>query len=455
MTTRLELAERALGLVRGQDGAQATVTRERSLLLRFARSRPTQATNVDDLSVEITVVTDGHAGSAVTNRTGDEALEACARGAEMAATEGARMGGTGAFPGFPPPAPARGHQGHDASTAQLDPATGGTALARAFEAAAAHRVEAHGTWTAGEVETAIASSAGMAASDRVTDAFMKVTCVAPSGRSGYASETAVAAGALGPRSLAERAAAKASHPGEPARLGPGEHPVVLERPAVAELLSHLGSMAFNGLAYAEERSALCGRLGTRVATPAVNLSDSPRHPGTLPRAFDAEGVPKAPLALIQDGVACAVVHDTRSGALSGAASTGHALAPGGSPEGPTPTNLVLAGGGASDEAELCRPIERGVYVTRLWYTNPVRPKETLLTGITRDGTFLIEGGEVTRPLEDLRVTDGILALLGRVEALGERSVLTSEGVFYGRRFASGVVCPPIRASVLRFTGDAR
>ncbi|MDP8942523.1 MAG: metallopeptidase TldD-related protein, partial [Actinomycetota bacterium] len=122
------------------------------------------------------------------------------------------------------------------------------------------------------------------------------------------------------------------------------------------------------------------------------------------------------------------------------------------PQGPQPTNLVLAGGGVAGEAELCAPIERGVYVTRLWYTNAVRPKETLITGMTRDGTFLIEDGEVTRPLADLRLTDRALGVLERTEALAARTVLAAGGVFYGRRFAWGVVCPALRASALRFTG---
>jgi predicted Zn-dependent protease len=123
-----------------------------------------------------------------------------------------------------------------------------------------------------------------------------------------------------------------------------------------------------------------------VAAARINLSDSPRYARTLPRAFDAEGVPKAPIPLIQDGVAHRVVHDTRSAALAGDHSTGHATVPGGDGFGPVPTNLVLIGGGAADEAELAKPIKRGIYVTRLWYTNPVRPKETLITGVTRDGT---------------------------------------------------------------------
>ena len=190
----------------------------------------------------------------------------------------------------------------------------------------------------------------------------------------------------------------------------------------------------------------------RVAAPAINLSDSPRFARTLPRAFDLEGVPKAPLPLVQDGVAQNVVHDMRSAAMAGARSTGHALSPFGGARGPLPTNLVLVGGGATDVEELCAPIERGVYVTRLWYTNPVRPKETLITGVTRDGTFLIEDGRVTRPLHDLRLTDSVLDLLGRVQALTATPVLTSEGGFYGRRFAHGVVCPALRASSMRFTG---
>ena len=189
-----------------------------------------------------------------------------------------------------------------------------------------------------------------------------------------------------------------------------------------------------------------------MASAAVNLSDSPRYHGTLPRSFDAEGVPKAPLPIIQDGVAMSVVQDTRTAAGAGRSSTGHASAPGGSPYGPLPTNLVLVGGGAEDVHELARPIERGVYVTRLWYVNAVRPKETLLTGVTRDGTFLIEDGKIGRPLVDMRFTDSGLGILERTQALARDARLTSDGEFYGRRSASGVVCPALRASSMRFTG---
>ena len=150
-------------------------------------------------------------------------------------------------------------------------------------------------------------------------------------------------------------------------------------------------------------------------------------------------MPKHALALIRDGVARAVVHDTRSAARAGTTSTGHALAPGGSAYGPAPSNLVLAGGDAADEAELMAPIERGLYVTRLWYLNIVHQKSTLVTGTTRDGTFLIEDGRIGRPLRDVRFTDSILRVLEATEALtadpatGRRGRLLRSALRHRRR----------------------
>ena len=453
--TAHDLARRAVA--RAGNHALALVTRERSLLMRFAANRPTQSTAIDDVTVELAVVRDGHVGRATTNAVDDDALGGCARRA-AAAADAAAAAGDGYFPGFPdPPRPAP-HAGHDPETARLEPEPGGAALEAAFEVASDAGLEAHGIWSAGEEERAVATG-GAAAVDRTTDAFMKVLCIAPakpggSGRSGYAAGTAVAARRIDAGALAKRAAAKAASSARPTELEPGEYPVVLEAHAVGWLCDLLAGTAFNGLAHAEGRGALSERLGQKVAAPGINLSDSPRLPGTLPRVFDAEGVPKDPLTLIQDGVAHAVAHDLRSATLAGARSTGHALAPGGHPHGPHPTNLVLAGGGAANEEELCAGVERGVYITRLWYANVVRPKETLITAVTRDGTFLIEDGRVTRPLRDLRLTDSVLGILSRTQALSRTQQLTSDGEFYGRRFASGVVCPAIRAERVRFTGPS-
>jgi predicted Zn-dependent protease len=449
----LEIAQRALESVPAGYDALARVVGERSAMLRFARSRPTQATSIDDVTVEVSVMRDGHVGRAETNRTDPDALAAAARAAAEAAEAAARSHGPGSFPGFPEPAPARPHEGWDAATARVDPAAGGDALAAVFDLASRYRVEAHGVWTIAEERVALASTKGAAITDRTTDAFMKVTCFAPGGRSGFATGTAVAAADIDAEAIGDSAARKASLDGTNATLPPGDYPVVLEAEAVGDVLSWVGMLAFGGMALAEGRSVLEGRLGTRVAAPSVNLSDSPRHPRTLPRSFDAEGVPKAPLPLIQDGVAHRVVHDTRSAAAAGggAASTGHAGSGGDIVTGPRPLNLVLIGGGAVDTSDLVSKVERGVFVTRLWYTNPVRPKETLVTGMTRDGTFLIEGGVISRPLADMRMTDSMLGLLERVQDLSSRPRLVSEGEFYGRRFAYGQVCPAVRLSHMRFT----
>jgi PmbA protein len=446
-----ELAERALERTRGE--VQVTVSRERSQLARFAGSQPTQATEVDELQVEVLAVRDGAMAAAATSEVDDAGLREVGDRAARAAEAAARVGG-GAYPGLPAPGePPRPHDGWDPATARLEPSRPGAALAAVFEEAAARGVEAAGVWTVGALETAVASSTGLQAADAITDAHVKVLCRDGSGRSGFAAATATSFDAIDPAAVA-RAAAEKTAGGEPARLDPGEHPAVLDADAVGSLLEFLGALAFNGLAHVEGRGALCGRLGELVASPAVNLSDSPRYPSTLPRAIDAEGVAKSPLPLIQDGVADRVVHDTRSAAMAGGGtrSTGHALAPGGAPTGPQPTNLVLVGGGAADVAALAGEIERGIYVTRVWYVNPVHAKQTLLTGMTRDGTFLIEDGRITRPLRDLRFTDSVLGLLERVEGLTAGTLLTSAGEFYGRRFATGVVCPAIRVGALRITG---
>jgi predicted Zn-dependent protease len=448
-----ELAQRALSHATGE--AQATVVRERSLLARFARSAPTQATEVSSVIVSVTCVRDGHAAGASGTRLDDEGLRAVAARADAAASALARSRGAGRYPGFPPPAEATPHGGWDEATAALDPALAGAALHSAFEVAAAHGAEAFGIWTAGAVDTALASSTGTLASDAVTDAYMKVIARDADGRTGWGSGAAVAASGIDPAAIAARAVAKVGRE-EPVAVEPGEYTVVLEPEAVADLLDFLGFLAFNGLAHAEGRGALEGRLGTRVAAPAINLSDSPRFPRTLPRAFDMEGVPKAPMPLIQDGVAHAVVHDTRSAARAGgdARSTGHATAPGGSSFGPHPTNLVLIGGGAADEAELTATVERGLYVTRFWYVNAVHEKQTLVTGTTRDGTFLIEDGRVGRPVRDLRFTDSVLRILEATEALASTPRLVADAHFYGRRFATGAVCPALRAGGFRITGQS-
>ncbi|HEY5196670.1 MAG TPA: metallopeptidase TldD-related protein [Solirubrobacteraceae bacterium] len=461
-----DLAERTLGFCGGD--AQVNVTRERSLASRFARSVPTQATAVDDTTVEVLCLVDGQPGTASTNRLDADGLREVATRARRIATASARAGrgdhpdllrpaDLPAGPETPTPDLGGGGDpggGHDATTAELDPASAGRALGEAFAVAGRHASEAFGLWSAGEVTTAIVSSAGMRAAESVTDGHMKVICRSATGRSGYAATTSVRSGDLDGAELAERAAGRLGVD-RPDELPPGEYEVVLDHEAVGTLLEFLGWLAFNGLAHAERRGALSDRLGREVAAPMINLTDAPRFGRGLPRSFDAEAVPKESLVLIENGVARSVVHDSRSAALAGgsARTTGHALAPGGDPDGPAPTNLLLAGGLADSVDGLVGSVARGVYVTRLWYVNPVDPRHALVTGVTRDGTFLIEDGRITRPLRDVRFTDSVLRILAETADLTRGRRLVSDAEHYGRRFAHGVVCPALRATGFRVTGS--
>jgi len=447
----LELAEHALAFLDGEE-AQATVTRERSLAARFARSVPTQATAVEETTVDLLCVRDGHTGAARTNRLDDEGLRAAARRAGEATAAAARSG-TGEYPGLPAPEPAPACAAFDEGTAALDPAEAARALRAAFDGCAAAGLEAFGLWTSGAAQTAIASSRGVALAEEVTDAHLKVIARDEQGRSGFAAATAVASGAIDPEAVVRRAVERRAA-SEPAELGPGAYPVVLDHAAVGTLLDFLAYLAFNGRHHAEGRGALSDRLGERVCGPRITITDAPAAAGTFARAFDLEGVPKRELTLIRDGVAVAVAHDTRSAAYAGARSTGHALSPGGDPDGTVPTNLALAGGDAASLEELCAPVERGVFVTRLWYVNTVEPREAVLTGMTRDGTFLIEDGRITRPLRDVRFTDSALRILDATEALTSAQLLVGEAELYGLRFATAALCPALRAGGFRVTGSA-
>ena len=215
-----------------------------------------------------------------------------AQGGPAAAEAAARGGGPGRLS---PASPSRRRRARTTATTRPPPRStpdGRAALAAAFAVAGAAGVEAHGAWTRRRCRRRSRPAPAPAAADRVTDAFMKVICIAPGGRSGYAARAGGRRGRARRRSAGAPARPARPPPAAtPAALPPGEYPVVhgaaRRRPSCSTCSA---CTAFNGLAYAEGRGALEGRLGTRVAAPAINLSDSPRFPRTLPRAFDAEGV---------------------------------------------------------------------------------------------------------------------------------------------------------------------
>ncbi len=230
-------------------------------------------------------------------------------------------------------------------------------------------------------------------------------------------------------------------------LEPGKYTVVLEPYAVADLIGMLGYMGFGALAYMEKRSFMSRRKGRKVAHENVSLRDEGTSPGTLRRIFDFEGVKKEKVYLIKDGYARDVVFDSRTAGIKrGAHNTGHAL-PAPNTIGPLPLNMIMSPGRRT-LGSLIKNVKHGIYVTRFHYTNVVDPLETIITGMTRDGTFLIKNGTLDKPVIDLRFTQNVLEALKNVTAIGKETRL-------GESVLGSVACPPLLIEDFHFTGSSQ
>ena len=182
----------------------------------------------------------------------------------------------------------------------------------------------------------------------------------------------------------------------------------------------------------------------------VTIYDDGFDPEGLTVPFDFEGVPKKRVTFFDKGVAKEVTYDSFTAGREGKESTGHGLiAP--NTAGPIPINLFMMGGESSIE-EMIKSVRKGIYVTRFHYTNVVEPMKAVITGMTRDGTFLIEEGEIKRPVKNLRFTESILKALSRVTAVSKNRRICSEGTVYSRRFITGTVAPAIKIDGFNFSG---
>ena len=308
--------------------------------------------------------------------------------------------------------------------------------------------KASGAFSNGEVELAIVNSLGVEAYQEFSDLFLHL--IAENEKSsGYASFVARDPDRLDVDSLAQEAIGKTSNE-EPIQIEPGEYEVILEPYAVSELLSFLGYLGFHALAVQEGRSFFSNRLGEKMVDEKVTVYDDGLDPEGLQVPFDFEGVPKKRVTFFDSGVAREVTYDSFTAGREGKKSTGHGLiAP--NTEGPIPINLFMKGGESSLE-EMIKSVRRGIYVTRFHYTNVVEPMKAIITGMTRDGTFLIEEGEIKRPIKNLRFTESILKALSQVTAISKDRRVCSEGTVYSRRFVTGAVAPAIKVDGFNFSG---
>jgi len=433
------VAEAALELP-GADDVEVLFMHEWGGLTRFASSSIHQSTFREDNDVRVRVVTGGRVGVAATNAFSPDGAR---RAAESALEMAAVVSPDPLFPGLAPASPVGGDDRFDEATAATTPEERAEHVARLVGQCRNGQLAA-GAFETIASEVAVANTRGQFCWAPASQASMTTVVTDVEGGSGFAEAFAPSLDGIDADALGQRAADKASASRGPIDVEPERTTVVLEPSAVATLVGFLASIGFGGRDLLEGRSCLSGKEGQLVAAPGVSIHDDGTEPGTLGIPFDFEGVPRRRVDLIRNGVFVDGVYDLRTAARAGKAPTGHAL-PAPNPEGPYPLNLFMDPGDATVE-QMVAATDRGLLVTRFHYSNIVHPVESVITGMTRDGTFLIEGGEVTRPVKNLRFTQSILEALASTTMIGRTTELASEFFFSASRV------PALRIEGFRFTG---
>jgi len=437
----LALAETVLALAMrdGVTEAEALVTGEDSALTRFANSEIHQNVAETNVSINLRVVVGKRVGVASSGRSDPEGLRRLADSAIAIARVVEELDDWG---GLPEPTEIRGiAAAYSPATAAASPEFRAEAARAVIAAADEAGVVAYGSFATGLESMAVANSHGVRASGTRTTSQLITVSMGPDGGSGYAEAAAVDASTIDAASLGREAAGKARATANAISVDPGDYAVVLEEYAVVDLLDMLGYLGFSALAVQEERSF--AEPGKRIGSDLVTIVDDGYDPAGLPLPFDFEGVAKRRVSLVESGICRDVVHDAQTAARAGVASTGHGL-PAPNTWGPFPLNMLMDAGTTSRE-DLVAGLDRGLLVTRFHYTNPVHPKLAIVTGMTRDGTFLVEGGRIVGPVRNLRYTQSYLgALAGTVAVARERKTL--------KGFLGGVVVPAVRIDGWTFTG---
>jgi PmbA protein len=437
----LVLAEAVLAeaLRRDVTEAEVLVMAEDSALTRFANSEIHQNVAETNVVINLRCVVDRRVGVASSGRTDAEGLRNLAENAAAIARVVEQLEDWSGLPGPTEPQPVAA--AYSRATAQASPEFRADAVRAVIDAADSAGVIAYGSFATGSESTAVANSHGIRVAGTRTTSQLITVSMGPDGGAGYAEAAAVDATTIDAAALGREASDKARATANAVSVEPGDYPVVLEEYAVVDLLDMLGYLGFSALAVQEERSFF--EPGKRIGSELVTLIDDGHDPAGLPMWFDYEGVAKQRVELVDGGICRGLVYDAQTAARDGVASTGHGL-PAPNPYGPFPINMVMAPGSASRE-DLIGGLDRGLLVTRFHYTNPVHPKLAIVTGMTRDGTFLVEDGRIVGPVRNLRYTQSYLdALAGTVAVARDRRTL--------RGFLGGVVVPAVRIDGWTFTG---
>ena len=408
------LADRILKMSASADQTRVTIVSAHNGNTRFADASISTSGEAEDTSVTVTVTLGRRRASATTNTLDDAALrrtvDLATRLARLAREDPEMMPELGTQTYSAPAA-------FVARTADLDPEARATAVRRAVESANAAGQDAAPLFSAGFLETrgsaiAVATSAGLFAYHQSTEASFSVTARTPDGTgSGWAGAGARDWSAIDPAAIGRIAAQKAAASRNPQAIEPGPYTAVLEPQAVNDLVPLL-TPALNARTADEGRSPFSKpgggtRLGERVMDPRVTLYSDPTDPRLLGQPFDGEGLPVGRVVWIENGILRNLAYSRFWAQKTGRQPTGPPQAGG----------LALTGGTKTTE-ELIAGCERGILVTHFFYIRSLEPRTVLQTGLTRDGTFLIENGKITRSLKNFRWNESPLLMLNRLEDLG-------------------------------------
>lgn len=397
------------------------------------------STGGDSFDSVVTVISKfgKRSGSSSTNRLEDEGLKAAVQMSERVAK---------LSPEDPEAMPELGPQTYQPAvnwsdaTASLDPATRALAVKKIADPAKAANLVSTGFMEAITGATAIANSKGLFAYNRSTSSVLTTTVRTVDGTgSGWAGYTHHDWSRVDPSALGARATQKAKTSVNPVAVEPGRYTVVFEPTAVGNLVQFI-ARAFNARAADEGRSffSMAGgknKLGEKIVDERVTIVSDPYDPEVAGSPFSGDGSPTKRVVWIENGVVKNLDYDRFWAQKQGRAPTGA----GGS--------IRMSGGTASLD-DLIRSTQRGLLVTRFWYLRPVDARTILYTGLTRDGTFLIENGKITKPVKNLRFNDSPVFMLNNLEAMGvPERVSASEGGEPGQ----AIMVPPIKVRDFNFT----
>jgi PmbA protein len=416
----LAMAEDILRRAPGGAEAEVTVTETATALTRFANGGIHQSVADRSLRLRLRLVCDGRSGVAEIQTTADEAAQRLVDTAESIRSRSPE--GDPVHPIHPDGGP-DSEIGYSPVTEAVTPEQRADAVAAVCIAADAAGQQAFGTYETTATSMAMMSTLGLSRAARHSVGELIAVCRGDDG-SAYGARHAVDASSIDVAGLASEVTERCARNQGATAVDPGTYEVVLSPYAVAEMLEYLGLVGLGGLAVLEHRSFM--RFGERLMSEAVTITDDVTRSELAPLPFDGEGATTKPVTIIDRGICAAVVHDSVTAARSGVPTTGHSF-PQPNSEGPLPRYLCLASG-ESDPASMIAACARGLLVTRFWYVRPVHPLQTIITGMTRDGTFLIENGRVARPVRDLRFTQSIVDALCDIRALGSQR-LASRGYF--------------------------